>query len=114
MLQHLFEARIRRIVYTAPNIIINAGQSRRLFTTTQKQLIKFRDRCCTFPGCHRDAIYCEADHLRAFVDGGPTDLTNGQCLCRYHHDLKTRNKFYCEPLPDGTIGFFLPTGIKLE
>ncbi|MEZ5379942.1 MAG: HNH endonuclease signature motif containing protein [Acidimicrobiales bacterium] len=114
MLQHLFEARIRRIVYTAPNIIINAGQSRRLFTTTQKQLIKFRDRCCTFPGCHRDAIYCEADHLRAFVDGGPTDLTNGQCLCRYHHNLKTRAKFYCEPLPDGTVGFFLPTGIKLE
>ncbi|MEZ5379369.1 MAG: hypothetical protein R2733_22910 [Acidimicrobiales bacterium] len=114
MLQHLFEARIRRVVYTAPNVIINASQSRRLFSATQKQLIKFRDRCCTFPGCHRDAIYCEADHLRAFVDGGPTDLTNGQCLCRYHHDLKTRAKFYCEPLPDGTVGFFLPTGIQLE
>ncbi len=114
MLQQLLTCRIRRVVWDAPNVIINAGETRRLFTPTQRQLIRHRDRCCSFPGCHRDAIYCETDHILAVTNHGPTDLANGQCLCRYHHQLKTRGRFTCQRLPDGRIGFYLPTGIQIE
>lgn len=32
----------------------------------------------------------EADHIIEIADGGSRyDLTNGQCLCRHHHKLKT-------------------------
>ncbi len=114
MLQQLLTCRIRRVVWDAPNVIINAGETRRLFTPTQRELIRHRDRCCSFPGCHRDAIYCETDHILAVTNHGPTDLANGQCLCRYHHQLKTRGRFTCQRLPDGRIGFYLPTGIQIE
>jgi len=31
-----------------------------------------------------------ADHIAELKDGGSlTDLSNGQCLCRSHHELKT-------------------------
>ena len=114
MLQQVLTCQIRRVVYGAPNVIVNAGHTRRLFSPTQRQLIKHRDRTCRFPGCHRDATYNETDHILAFTHGGPTDLANGQCLCRHHHQLKSRGRFFCEPMPDGRTGFFLPTGIQIE
>jgi hypothetical protein len=29
--------------------------------------------------------YCDAHHVRHWVDGGPTDLSNLVLLCRHHH-----------------------------
>ena len=106
LLRHALTARIRRVVLGAPSVIIDAGTSRRLFSKIQAQLIRQRDRTCTYPGCCRDATWCQIDHILDAHLGGPTDLANGQCLCRYHHRLKTRGRFRCEARPDGTIGFF--------
>lgn len=44
-----------------------------------------------------------ADHIRELRDGGqPFDLSNGQCLCASHHELKTMaartRRLKCSPL----------------
>jgi hypothetical protein len=47
-----------------------------------------RDRCCVVPGCGV-SYGLEIDHIRAFADGGPTELANLALLCHHHHFLKT-------------------------
>ncbi|MDN6705387.1 HNH endonuclease signature motif containing protein [Corynebacterium glyciniphilum] len=64
------------------------------FTTVQKAWIQGRDGYCRFPGCQVPADACEHDHLvnSPHTDpgsDGPTSVTNGICLCRTHHTLKT-------------------------
>ncbi|MDN5683172.1 HNH endonuclease signature motif containing protein [Corynebacterium glyciniphilum] len=64
------------------------------FTTLQRVQIEGRDGHCRFPGCEIPAGDCEHDHLvnSPHTDpdsDGPTSVTNGICLCRTHHTLKT-------------------------
>ena len=64
------------------------------FTTVQKAWIQGRDGYCRFPGCQVPADTCEHDHLVNSphtdpTSDGPTSVTNGICLCRTHHTLKT-------------------------
>jgi hypothetical protein len=56
--------------------LIHLGRTRRAFTSAQIRALWLRDRHCTFPGCHAPATWCDAHHLRHWVDGGPTDLAN--------------------------------------
>ncbi|MGI8900427.1 MAG: HNH endonuclease signature motif containing protein, partial [Nocardioides sp.] len=46
-----------------------------------------RDRHCTFPGCRRPPIACDAHHIQHWADGGPTSLDNLMLLCRAHHTV---------------------------
>lgn len=114
LLEASLHATVRRVVFGAPSVVIDAGHLRRFFDGPQREIIEYRDRCCTFPGCHQRAAFCEIDHILAVTQGGRTDLTNGQCLCRHHHRLKSRGRFRCERAPDGTVQFFLPDGVPIE
>ncbi len=113
MLTHFLTDRIRRIVFDNNGVIINAGRATRLFTPTQRDLLKFRDKSCRFPGCTIGAHRCEADHFQAFTDDGRTDLVNGHMLCRHHHRLKTRGRFFVTRNKDGTVSFYTPLGVLL-
>nr|WP_296765749.1 HNH endonuclease signature motif containing protein [Rhodococcus sp. (in: high G+C Gram-positive bacteria)] len=58
------------------------------------ECVRQRDRTCRHPGCDVAASGCEIDHVIPYLHrdprrGGWTILTNLQCLCRYHHSLKT-------------------------
>jgi hypothetical protein len=44
---------------------------------------------CVFPWCSRPARACDADHVVAYDEGGPTCDRNLAPLCRRHHRLKT-------------------------
>jgi hypothetical protein len=44
---------------------------------------------CAVEGCHVDR-HLEIDHKTPVTQRGPTELTNLQRLCPYHHDEKTR------------------------
>ena len=64
------------------------------FTAVQRTHIEGRDGHCRFPGCEVPADNCEHDHLvnSPYTDpdsDGPTSVSNGICLCRNHHVLKT-------------------------
>jgi len=59
--------------------------------TINRQLrtaLAHRDRCCVVPGCGV-SYGLEIDHIRAFAEGGPTELDNLALLCHHHHFLKT-------------------------
>ncbi|MCJ0892432.1 HNH endonuclease signature motif containing protein [Rhodococcus sp. ARC_M5] len=70
--------------------------------------VRLRDRHCRFPGCHRPAARCQLDHITAFdhtnpLGGGWTTVNNLQCLCEYHHTVKTAGYWTAVMLPGGAI-----------
>src|SRR6478672_7192687 len=72
--------------------ILQWGRGLRYFTAAQTTALWLRDQHCTFPGCHAPATRCDAHHLRHWLDGGPTDLTNGVLLCERHHTIVHRDR----------------------
>lgn len=73
----------------------------------QRAFIIGRDGTCRFPGCERPAHRAEGDHICNYdhddpAAGGPTDTENLHCLCKLHHDLKTRKMWDVLRLADGT------------
>ena len=48
----------------------------RLVDTTIWLILILRDRHCTFPGCRRPPVACDAHHITHWADGGPTSLDN--------------------------------------
>ena len=70
--------------------------------------VRFRDKHCRFPGCHRPAARCQLDHVNPFdhtnpLGGGWTTVNNLQCLCEYHHTVKTAGYWKAVMLPGGAI-----------
>lgn len=91
---------VRRLACTGrviPMILGTEGQpldverAHRLATPAQVHALRQRDRGCTFPGCGRPPSWCQAHHLRHWVDHGPTDLNNLALLCQRHHAIVHRD-----------------------
>jgi hypothetical protein len=60
-------------------------ETSRVISPAQRAALAVRDGGCGFPDCGRPLAWCEAYHLRHWLDGGPTDLANLALLCRAHH-----------------------------
>ncbi|MCX5043529.1 HNH endonuclease [Aldersonia sp. NBC_00410] len=87
-------------------------------------LVRARDRRCRFPSCTVPADRCQLDHVTPFDHqrpdrGGWTIPSNLQCLCRFHHQLKTAGQWTAAALPAaamlwtssyGTCHITLPEG----
>ncbi|WP_156907763.1 HNH endonuclease signature motif containing protein [Corynebacterium freiburgense] len=71
----------------------------------QRILVQQRDGHCRYPGCTTPANQCDIDHVINHNDGGPTTLSNLQCLCRTHHNLKTDRKISATMTADGAVGW---------
>jgi hypothetical protein len=69
----------------APSQPLDVGRTSRVVQPAQRAALAVRDGGCVFPGCDRPQTWCEAHHLRHWLDGGPTDLVNLALLCRAHH-----------------------------
>ncbi|WJZ03287.1 HNH endonuclease signature motif containing protein [Corynebacterium freiburgense] len=67
-----------------------------------KRVLELRDGTCRFPGCEKPAEFCDKDHVIDYRSGGWTSLSNMQCLCRHHHNMKTGGRARCEIAVDGT------------
>ncbi|MBJ8345876.1 HNH endonuclease signature motif containing protein [Antrihabitans sp. YC2-6] len=82
--------------------------------------IRARDGTCRFPGCVVAAARCDIDHCERYNHrrpraGGRTIRSNGACLCRRHHRLKTAgenggNGWRVRQLGDGRLEWTTPTG----
>jgi hypothetical protein len=51
-------------------------------------LVRARNRTCTFPGCRRPAVKCDLDHTVPWQQGGRTCSCNLAPICRQHHRTK--------------------------
>jgi len=73
-------------------------------------LVRVRQRRCSFPGCRRPAPGCDLDHTQAYHRGGPTCECNLSPLCRRHHRTKqTRGWTLTQPEP-GVLVWTTPHG----
>lgn len=59
------------------------------------RIVRALDGHCRYPGCFVPADKCELDHIMPFnhanpMAGGWSIEANFECLCKEHHDLKTR------------------------
>ncbi|PVY34220.1 HNH endonuclease signature motif containing protein [Williamsia muralis] len=59
------------------------------------RIVRALDGHCRYPGCFVPADKCELDHIVPFnhanpMVGGWSIEANFECLCKEHHDLKTR------------------------
>jgi hypothetical protein len=91
---------LRRLV-TDPvtGVLVDYGTSRYRPDAHLSGLTKARDVTCRYPGCTRNAIYCDDEHCDAYPHGA-TSAGNICQLCRTHHRRKTRGTFtYTRPDP---------------
>jgi HNH endonuclease len=67
-------------------------------------------RTCTGAECDLPARLCQIDHIREFVDGGPTDAINGQPKCKGDNRAKEHARQHTLRLMDhpDTAGPYQP------
>ncbi|HEY5853387.1 MAG TPA: SDR family oxidoreductase, partial [Aldersonia sp.] len=78
-------------------------------------LVRARDRHCRFPHCSMPAERCQIDHITPFehddpIAGGWTIVSNLQCACAFHHELKTAGLWHARALPGTAILWTGPRG----
>jgi Domain of unknown function (DUF222) len=86
---------------TAKGVVLNLGRMRRIATLGQTIALIARDHGCSFPGCDTPPEWCERHHIRAWIDGGDTNLDNLTLLCRYHHHTFATRGWTCRLNADG-------------
>jgi hypothetical protein len=64
---------------------LSFGRERRWFTRPQARASKIAFPVCKHETCTIDSPHCEIDHILAAIDGGNTDSTNAQPLCKAHN-----------------------------
>lgn len=77
------------------------------------EAIRSRDVTCRAPGCTRRADGCDCDHVVPYPRG-QTSVSNGCCLCRRHHRLKTHAPGWTVlTTQDGLLTWTTPAGRRL-
>jgi hypothetical protein len=83
----LCDCDVARIV-TGPNSLpLDAGRARRTAPPAIRRAVVVRDGGCRFPGCDRPPGWCDAHHVKHWIDGGRTELSNLVLLCDRHHHV---------------------------
>jgi hypothetical protein len=87
----------------APTQLLEVGRASRVVQPGQRLALAVRDGGCVFPDCARPLVWCEAHHLRHWLQGGPTDLANLALLCRAHHRAVHEGGWRLARHPDGRV-----------
>lgn len=96
------DARVIPAVLDTSGEILDVGRSRRLATSAMVRALWVRDGGCTFPGCTRPPTWCDAHHVRHWVDGGPTSVDNLALLCARHHTI-VHQRDHTADISGGTV-----------
>jgi hypothetical protein len=95
-------------VVTAGCVTLDMGRAVRVVTPAQRRALAIRDRHCRFPSCRRSAAWCDAHHIKSWLEGGETNLDNLVLLCRRHHTLIHNSRWTITRNADGTLTFTHP------
>jgi Domain of unknown function (DUF222)/HNH endonuclease len=88
---------------------LNLGRTRRDPTDAQRIAIRRRDKGCRFPGCTHTE-FTDVHHVRHWIDGGSTDLSNLVELCDEHHRCVHEMKWKISGDANVELIFRSPTG----
>jgi hypothetical protein len=108
------DASVVRLVHDAEGRPLEVGRSTRTVPAALGRALRARDDArCRYPGCtHRHAL--DAHHIRHWVDGGATGLSNLVLLCRRHHRQVHEGGTRIERLHNGTLRFVDARGRTIE
>jgi hypothetical protein len=80
------DAQILPVVLGSDSQPLDVGTTVRLATGPMRKALITRDKGCVC--CGAPPIYCDAHHVKSWIDGGETKITNLVLLCkRCHRDL---------------------------
>ncbi len=71
---------------------LNYSRHRRFFTGAQRDAEMIAFPTCDDPTCPIRSVHCQIDHILAWIDGGPTDATNGKPRCDGHNLWKEHQR----------------------
>ena len=103
------DAGVHRVVTDGGSHVLDYGRETRAVPDGLFHALVLRDAHCRFPGCDRPPEWCEAHHLRHWLDGGRTELTNLALCCTRHHQLLHQSGWRAELLPDGLATLVVTT-----
>lgn len=75
------------ILFDGKGHILDANDAAETWTPRQRRAIAARDRHCVFPSCTRPPRHCDVHHVEHREHDGPSKVSNGALLCRFHHRL---------------------------
>ena len=96
----------------ATNSQLSIGRRSRQIPPAISRALSLRDRGCRFPGCS-NTRFLHGHHLRHWLHGGETSLTNLIQLCTAHHHLVHEGGWSVQLDADGTLVFTAPDGRAL-
>jgi predicted restriction endonuclease len=100
---------VTRVLLSQESVVMDVGRSSRVVGPALRKALKVRDKHCQWPGCDRDASYCDGHHLVHWIHGGPTDLDNLVLLCRRHHRMVHEGDWQLIKTDEGQIVTIAPT-----
>jgi hypothetical protein len=100
---------VTRVLLSQESLVMDVGRSSRVVSPALRKALKVRDKHCQWPGCERDASYCDGHHLVHWIDGGSTDLDNLVLLCRRHHRMVHEGDWQLIKTDEGKIIAIAPT-----
>lgn len=96
----LDEARLIPVAVTPTGAVTATADQPRLATPTHRRALAARDGGCSFPGCDIPPAWCQAHHVIAWQDHGPTEIANLTLLCGHHHRNHETTGWHCH-MQDG-------------
>src|SRR2546428_1225714 len=88
--------------------VTEVGARTRTVPPALRRALQYRDRGCRFPGC--GLPFGQSHHIRHWVNGGPTTLSNLAMLCRRHHRAVHEEGYQVERRANGELRFRRPDG----
>ncbi|UQX87154.1 HNH endonuclease [Jatrophihabitans telluris] len=79
------EAEIAILMRDSRGAVLDLARTRRIASRDQTLALIARDRGCSFPDCDAPPTWTQRHHVRAWQDGGRTDINNLTLLCHFHH-----------------------------
>jgi hypothetical protein len=93
---------------------LDLGRSSYRPTAALERAVNGRDRRCRFLGCAMPAVRCDKDHAITWDSGGASCPCNLDCLCRFHHRVKTFTRWRAERRAGNTVSWTSPLGSRYE
>jgi hypothetical protein len=103
------DASVVPVLETEEGEVLDVGRKTRTIPAAIRRALNLRDPGCCFPGCtHRR--YLDAHHVKHWIDGGETKLSNLLSLCRTHHRLVHEGGITISVRDEGGWRFVRPDG----
>ncbi len=99
----LCDSALHRLLIAGRSAVLDYGTATRTIPATLWNALVLRDEHCRFPGCDRQASWCEGHHVVTRAEGGPTCLSNLVLLCARHHHRLHQPGWQAKLRPDATF-----------